>query len=69
MKFQLLDYGTLLVFLTTVVVTRATKEPKIFRKLESGLSVRGIIVNNVTAKSETYCSIGFVLCTLVHSIE
>ena len=65
MELQLLDYGTLLVFLTTAGVTQATKEPKIFRKIESGLSVGGVSVQNVTAKSETHCSIGFVLCTLV----
>ena len=44
MELQLLDYGTLLVFLTTVGVTQATKEPKIFRKIESGLSVGGVSV-------------------------
>ena len=64
MKLRFLGWGTLIVLLAIVGVIKS-REPKIFRKAESGLSVGGVSVSNMTANSKRHCSMGFVLCVLL----
>ena len=54
-----LGYGTVLMLLTIVGLTETTKDPKIFRKIESGLSVGGATLRNITATSKRHCSMGY----------